>query len=152
MKTAWLSLGIVALTGCFEYVPIKETVPDRGTEVRANLASAQDLELGRYTVHEVQQIDGLVYRATPDSLVVQSQWLRSVMGERYGTDGDIYYFRRADMSDVEVRKIHPAKTVVALAGTIVAGFGVFSFVSGTGGGSDPGKGGDISALVTFPIN
>jgi len=152
MKTLSFILTIGFLSGCFQFVPVADTVPERGAEVRTDLAQFMDLPAGEVTVRDVRRVDGIVYRATPDSIAVASEWLYNNLGTRYGTNGEVYYFTRDQMRTVEIRKLQPARTVVLVALGVGAGAGVFAFAADNGGDNNPNPGkGPIQTHQTVVI-
>ncbi len=152
MRRTTASVLLLALSGCYLYAPVGEAVPERGSEVKARLAPTQDLDLGEITVRDVDEVEGVVYRATPDSLAVSSTWLHSRAGARFGTNGAIFYFERGSVDDVQVRRLHAARSVVAVAAFLSIGAGLFNFIASPGGdqSGEPPKG-PVDAMLLAPI-
>lgn len=146
VAAAWLS------SGCYVYTSAPEPEIPSGTEVRAQLSPAQDFPMGEIVVRDVTGVEGVVFNATSDTLALWSQWLRTAVGSRFGTDGSVLYLERTAVPTVERRTLHPARTVVALAITVGVGAGVFSFLADPGGDevTDP-RTDPIGIRVVAPI-
>ncbi len=141
-------------TGCYTYVPANGTIPDMGREVRVRLAPSQSIDMGRLTVQDVTQVDGTVYRSTADTVAIWSQWFHTGRRERFYANGHIHVLRSEQAADLEVRKLHVARTAVATAAVIAAGTAVFAFTADLGGGgiTEPGDGDTQGSLIgVIPI-
>jgi hypothetical protein len=131
-----LSVALMGSTfACYSYAPVGEAaVPETGKEVRAHLSPARDFPVGELTVRDVTEVEGTVFRATSDTLALWTEWLHSQLGNRFGTNGNVYYVPRSQVPRLEVRRLHPAKTIVALGIVVGAGLSVFTFAADIGGG------------------
>ena len=128
---------ICSTAACYSYVPVGDVSPEPGKEVRAHLSPARDFPIGELTVRDVTEVEGTVFRASQDTLVVWTDWLHSMLGTRYGAHGNVYYVPRTEVPRLEVRRLHPAKTILALGIVVGAGISVFTFAVDTGGGGIP---------------
>jgi len=137
MKRLMSVLLMSSTVACYSYVPVGNVAPEPGKEVRAHLSPARDFPIGELTVRDVTEMEGTVFRATADTLVVWTDWLHSMLGTRYGANGSVYYVPRTEVPRLEVRRLHPAKTILALGIVVGAGISVFTFAVDNGGGGIP---------------
>ena len=154
LKHLFVLALLCSIAGCYTYVPVEGPFPDRGREVRVLLSPTQDIDLGPITVRDVARVDGTVYRATPDTLAISSQWFHTQLRQRHYTNGHIHVLLRNQAADVEVRKFHIGFTVLATAAIIAAGTAVFAFTTDLGGGGigEPGDGDTQGSIVgVIPI-
>jgi hypothetical protein len=139
--------GCVALAtsaACYAYRPLGETTPTLGREVRATLASPATLRVGELTLHDVERVDGLIYSAGRDSLLISGSWVYTQLGFRYPANGGVFPFERPALRSLEVRRFSAQRTGLAAVltlGVAAALFGVVDKVlSGSGPPGPPGQG------------
>ncbi len=149
MKNVCVLSLICSLTACFTYVPVGTTFPELGQDVRVHLSPTQAIDLGSITVQDVTRVDGTVYSMDGDSLAIWSQWFRTRSADRHFANGHIHVVPRTQASNLEVRRLHVARTVLATAGVIAAGTAVFAFTADLGGGgiAENGNGGTQTSLA-----
>jgi hypothetical protein len=127
-----------ALAACLTYRPLDRPVPVPGTEVRATLAIPIAVPLGQITVQDVDRIEGLVYQANRDSVVISTSWVYTREGSRYAANGSVLYFTHRDLALLEVRHLSPVRS--GLAGLVTVGLAA-SLLAGVkralGGGGGP---------------
>ena len=70
-----LVLFVVVTSGCFRYVPVGQTRPRPGQEVRVVVSEALEVELNRVTLREAKVFDGPLVRWNQDSLVISAWWV-----------------------------------------------------------------------------
>ena len=135
-----LSLALLfSVNACYVYVPVVDTMPAPGKDIRAYLSPHQDFDVGRLTVRDVERIDGIVYTSSADTVAVFSNWLHQTFGRRFDSRRAVYYLTRDELGLVEERRFHPLRSVVGLGVAVVAFASVFTFVADAGG--DPGSDG-----------
>ncbi len=139
MRTTTLVLMLaMSSSACYQYFPVEEAapLPEPGTEVRAQLAAPQPLELGTVTIHDVSRIEGDVYESEGDTLALFSRRIFSAYGFDQFTNGAVFYFDRSQFGRLERRKFLPLQTGIA-AGAITAGvLATMYFVLDLGGGAE----------------
>ena len=148
-----LSLALLfSVNACYVYVPMGDTMPEPGKEIRAHLSPHQDFDVGRITVRDVERIDGIVYTSTPDTVAVFSDWLHQTFGRRFGSGRAVYYLTRDELGLVEVRRFHPFRSAVGAALGVGAFLSVFTFVADAGGDpSAEGGGEDAEQRLSRPF-
>jgi len=113
-------------------------LPEAGAEVRIQLESPSELDLGTMTINDVSLVEGHVHGSNTDTLSVFSNKLRTFYGFRQRTNGAVFYFDRSEFRLLEQRKLVAWKTAVA-TGTTVVGLGVLMHVAlGLGAGGESG--------------
>jgi hypothetical protein len=132
---AWVA--IAESSACYAYRPLEELTPAPGREVRATLATPTTLRIGELTLHDVDRVDGLVYAASGDSLLVSGFWVYTQVGSRYAANGGVFPFARPALRSLEVRRFSVGRTGVAALVTAVLGAALFSVVDRVVGGSGP---------------
>jgi hypothetical protein len=130
----------LALTtsGCFRYARVGDEalLPEPGSEVRLQLATPLELDLGSTTVHDVSRIEGDVYESIGDTLAVFSRRIFSAYGYKQYTNGAVFFFDRSQLSRLEQRKLMPVNTGI-VAGAATAGvLAAIYFAADLGGGAE----------------
>ncbi len=148
-----LSLALLfSVNACYVYVPVGDTMPEPGKEIRAHLSPQQDFDVGSITVHDVTRVDGIVYTSSPDTVAVFSNWLYQTLGRRFDSGSAVYYLTRDELGMLEERRFHPLRSVVSVALGVGAFASVFTFVADAGGGSnDDGGKSDINQRLSRPF-
>ena len=135
-------VGVVT-SGCFRYVPVGETRPQPGQEVRIVVSEPLEVELNRVTLREAKLFDGPLVRWNQDSLVVSAWWVESQGGLRQVGEGELVGIPVVDVALVETRELATGKSVLVgsaiVAGVLVAldqffGESIFGSVGGSGDG------------------
>jgi hypothetical protein len=143
-------------SACTQYFQIEDAalLPEPGAEVRARLAAPQPLELGTVTIHDVNRIEGDVYRSEGDTLGLFSRRIWSAYGFSQYTDGAVFYFDRSQFERLEQRKLVPVKTGIAVGAVAVGVVASMYYLIGLGGGAegDPSPGTEFSRVVGIPLN
>ena len=134
---------VVVTSGCFRYVPVGETRPRPGQEVRVVVSEPLEVELNRVTLREAKLLDGPLVRWNQDSLVISAWWVESQEGLRQEGEGELVGIPVVDVALVQTRELATGKSAL-LGSAIVAGvlLALDQFFSrsifGAGGGSgDP---------------
>ncbi len=148
---ALMALSFLAIGGCYTYVPVNGEPPPSGKEVRAHIRPARDFGVGQIIVRDVTRIEGIMYIHTPDTIAVWSNWFHTAMGTRFLGSNAVVYIPRAEIPQLEVRKLHPVRTVGAVGVGVLLGAGFLNLlanpVAERGTGRDP----SIDARVTLPF-
>lgn len=140
MYTKLVSVLVVGATACYTYVPVKGVVPGPGAEVRSHFEPMRDVDIGEITVRDVDRIEGTVYRASADTLSVWGQWLYSQTGIRYDPQGAMFNLAPETVRDLEVRKLNPIRSALAVTIGAAIGYGMFNFIADPGSGGNNGDG------------
>ena len=134
---------VVVTSGCFRYVPVGETRPRPGQEVRVVVSEPLEVELNRVTLREAKLLDGPLVRWNQDSLVISAWWVESQRGLRQEGEGELVGIPVVDVALVETRELATGKSVL-VGSAIVAGlllvldqFFSRSIFGGVGGSGDP---------------
>ena len=138
-----LSLALLfSVNACYVYVPMGDTMPEPGKEIRAHLSPHQDFDVGSITVRDVERIDGIVYTSSADTVAVFSDWLYKTLGRRFDSRRAVYYLTKDELGIVEERRFHPVRSVFAIGVGVAAFASVFTFVADAGGDPGPDGGGE----------
>jgi hypothetical protein len=137
-------VGVAVSAACYAYRPVGETPPAAGREVRATLATPVSLRVGELTLHDVDRVEGLVFAASSDSLLLSGSWVYTQLGSRYPANGGVFPFERPALRSVEVRRLSARRTGLAAVLTLVVAAALFGVVdqvlSGSGAGPSGGDG------------
>ncbi len=149
-------LLLFPLSACYEYVPIHDAAPppEAGTEVRAQLTSPQPFNLGPRTLNDITTVEGVVYPNDngSDSLALWSRKLSSAYGGQYFANGNVFYIPRAQIRQLEQRRLAALPTAVAAAVGTGALVGIVTLLTGGGGGGVGGEGeGGTEAHLIGPM-
>jgi len=123
--------------GCYAYRPLGQPTRAAGAEVRATLATPISVQLGEITVQDVDRVEGLVYRATGDTVVISSSWVYTRLGSRYFANGGVFAFDGPQLRSLQVRRLSPARTSLAGLVTVGVAAAMFSGVKQALGGGGP---------------
>jgi hypothetical protein len=124
--------------GCYAYRPLEQPTPAAGAEVRATLATPRNVQLGEIVVQDVNRIEGLVYQASGDSVVISGTWVYTRLGSRYAANGGAFYLTRPELgTPLEVRRVSPARTGIAGLMTVGVVAAMFAGVKQALGGGGP---------------
>ena len=153
MRVILVLLLVVAVSGCFRYVPVGGTRPQPGQEIRVVVSEPVEVELNRVTLREAKLLGGPLVRWNQDSVVVSTWWVESQGGLRQQGEGELVGIPVVNIAFVETKDLATGKSVL-LGSAIVVGvlaalnqfFSESIFGSGgqTGGDGPPTQG----SLVT----
>lgn len=148
-----LSLALLfSVNACYVYVPVGDTMPAPGKEIRAYLSPHQDFDVGSVTVRDVERIDGIVYTSSADTVAVFSNWLHQTFGRRFDSRRAVYYLTRDELGVLEERRIHPLRSAVSVVLGVGVFASVFTFVADAGGEqNDSGNKGDAQQGLSRPF-
>jgi len=136
-----LSLALLfSVNACYVYVPVADTMPEPGVEIRAHLSPNQDFDLGSLTVRDVIRVDGIVYASSPDTVAVFSNWLHQTFGRRFDSRRAVYYLPRDELGMLEERRFHPLRSVVGVALSVGAFASIYTFLADAGGSPNESDG------------
>ena len=141
-STLMVGVMLAALSGaCYSYRPLEAPVPRVGAEVRAQLSDPISVQVGDVTLNGVNLVEGRVYRAQADSVMVYGDWLYTSVGSRYSANGGALLLNRERIGSLQVRRLSAARSGVA--GAVAVGVVVLLFrlvesaLGGSGGGGPP---------------
>jgi hypothetical protein len=125
-------------TACYAYRPLGNPAPRMGAEVRATFAEPLPVQLGEVTIRDVKTVEGQVYSANRDTVLVWGMWVHTLAGSRYSAKGGSFTLSRDRIASLEERRFSAARS--GAAALIVAGLvaGLFTLVEGALGGSSDG--------------
>lgn len=139
-----IAMTIVAAaesTACYAYRPLGRPAPNAGAEVRATLSIPTSVQVGEITIQDVDRVEGVVYRANGDSLLVSGAWVYTRLGTRYAANGGVFSFDRPQLRALEVRRLSPGRTGLAAVVTVGLVAALFAGIEQALGGSGPPPGG-----------
>lgn len=146
-------LVLFSFTGCYSYVPLEDTSPRRGDEVRVYGAPDDDGRSPSRSPAGDAYVQGVVIASTSDSLAL---WTRRML-----RGGDLVEEIRRDTLAValsDVRRIERSEVdALKTGGLVVGGLGLFvgvavlvSNAEGSGGG-DFGDGDGPTLRIQLPL-
>lgn len=130
----------VVVAGCYSYVGIGARPPADGSDLQLELASARDVTLQDVTVHGITGIQGRALTSDAESLGVAVSRLWGPEGRSFDATGIGVRIPRSEVSVVRVKRLSPAKSVVAaIVGSAAVVGAIFSIrqIVGSGGGGRP---------------
>ena len=138
LLTAW------SLVGCYTYVPVATQSPRIVSGgVRLVLTPAGSEGLRQLLGANVREVEGVIARSSPDTLVLAVQHTVSRSGERFESSGDTVAVQRRFVESVAVQQYSRKRSVslaVAIALFLVIGLtGIVTGSSGFSGTGQPGS-------------
>ncbi len=152
--TATIGIGILlSQAGCYQYVPLADTapLPEAGTEIKLEFSPPQDMDLGNRTLHDITVVEGEIFEISGDTVAVFSRWLRTAFGQRYATNGGVFYVARSRTKQVEQRQFMLVKSGVAAAVTVAVTAAIFKAALTLSGGSKPNDPAEDEFRIVFPL-
>ena len=138
-------LAIAAFAGLsgacytYQYQPLAAPAPRPGVEVRAELSTPIRVQIGEMTLNDVSLVEGQVYYAQGDSVMVWGQWIYTRGGTRFSANGGSLYLDRQHVGTLQVRRLSAVRSGVAGAVTVGLVVALFQLVeSALGGGGSGG--------------
>lgn len=131
---------VMALGGCYRFVPAGPVDPVPGARVRLHLTQAGTTQLSGYLGPRIALVDGAVIAMTDSAYLVAITGVTTETGEEQFWESERATLSRAAVARVERRQLDRVRTALAaasLAGTVA---GAISVADGIGGGSPPGGG------------
>ncbi len=115
-----LLLTTWSLVGCYRYVPVAQTPNDPISGRVILVLNPKGAESVRGVLGEnMRRIDGVIARATSDSLYLRADYTQSLTGERIPNFGTPVTVARADLLSFEVQR-YSKKRSWLVAGAIAA--------------------------------
>jgi hypothetical protein len=71
LRLCWLPSLVIALGGCFRYVPVEQTAPPIGNDVRVELTRVGFAELPEIPSYPGPELTGIIVRAETDGLLLR---------------------------------------------------------------------------------
>jgi hypothetical protein len=134
LLTAW------SLMGCYRYVPVAQTPNDPIAGRVILVLNPRGAESVRGVLGEnMRRIDGVIARATSDSLYLRADYTQSLTGERVPNFGTPVTVARADLLSFDVQRYSKKRSwlvVGALTAVIVAAISSIRLGSGGGAGDN----------------
>ena len=132
---------LIGLTGCYSYVPLGTSRPERGAEIRARLSRPADLTLTEVTVNDVVALDAEVVRSGEDSLVVSAMSLRSQSGAAFSAAGESVSIPATSIESLEAKRFSVVRSSVLIVAASAAAsllFAALGTLESGGSGGKPG--------------
>jgi hypothetical protein len=135
-----LLLTTWSLVGCYRYVPVAQTPNDPISGRVILVLNPKGAESVRGVLGEnMRRIDGVIARATSDSLYLRADYTQSLTGERIPNFGTPVTVARADLLSFEVQRYSKKRSWLvagAIAAVIVAVVSSIRLGSSGGAGDD----------------
>jgi len=146
-------LAVVVTVGCSTYRPATLQSVRPGMGVRAHLTDEGESQVEEYVGREEsEEVEGTLLGVSADSVFLEL-WRADMVTNRSFQAGRIRVpVERAQVLDVEMKTISPARTAGLAAGLIALGYVLYTEVFGgsRGGGIGGGGGGpDITVVPAF---
>lgn len=144
-----IATAFLTLTGCFSYLPIEPGEVEPGLTVRARVSPAAGARIAPLLgATDARRLDGTFITRSADTLIVEVPTVMTDTREFGRTPNQRVSIPRADLLELEVRRLDRFRTA-AVAGTVAAIVGGVLIKSLTG---EPGKeplpgGGGTDAIV-----
>lgn len=117
------------LAGCYHYVGPNVATPKEGSDVRVEFVSPRDVMLQDVTVHGIRVLQGRLFYATADSVVLAATRLWGVEGRTYEATRVGVSLPRTDIAGLRTKRLAPAQTGLAIA---AGGAGIVAMILGVG--------------------
>lgn len=134
---------ILAVSGCYHYVPEAGRTLAQGTPVRIRLEHPRSFELPSLTAHNIQVVTAEMVEGQDGEVVVSTTWLDAATGE--GFPGENWTFRipRENIAALEVRTLSRWRTAAVFVMGFLATYAGWDALRGSdAGGGEPGNGGN----------
>lgn len=135
LLTAW------SLVGCYRYVPVAQTPNDPISGRVILVLNPRGAESVRGVLGEnMRRIDGVIARATSDSVYLRADYTQSLTGERIPNFGTPVTVARADLLSLDVQRYSKKRSwllvgaLTAVVAAVISGIKLGS----SGGGGDNG--------------
>lgn len=140
--TLLLPVAAWSLVGCYAYLPAA-TVPGgdaalAGRTVRVTLTADGTRRVEPTLGAGVQEVEGVVERATADSLSMTVRQVTTATRERFASTGATVTLPRAVVSGTGVQELSRSRTAILAAGVAAVLGSIAALVSASSGGSGTG--------------
>lgn len=142
-QRCWLMLPVLALAGCFSYIPTNGTALRQGQGVTVLLSVPQDVKLQEVTANNVVRVQGEVIQSDTQALSVSAALLVSSSGYEQLGEGATIVIPRRSIQRLTERRVSMLRSVglavLAVGATAAIARGTISgSTSRNGGGQPPG--------------
>jgi len=140
-----LAIVLVAVAGCYRYVPLATPQPQSGAYITALLTDSGTAELADYLGPNVASVGGRLVSSSPDELQISVVTVAGRGGAEAFWKGEMVRVPRRLVSGIQERKLSGSRSGLVATLGLAAGvgllraFGVLSAGSGTGGGTTATK-------------
>jgi len=149
---ATVLLYTMPLSACYTYGVVPPTTPlEEGTEVRASLSTPRSFDLGSMTVNDINRMEGNVYQVDDDSLSMWTTWVHTQFGNRFAANASVFFVPRADIAQLEQRKLQIGGTILLIGAMIGSVVGLIAIANASGSGGTGGDGGSELPHIVKPI-
>ena len=136
----WSVVGLVALTACYTYQPLKQPEPAPGDRVSAQLTTDGSRELTTQIGPEILHVEGNVVRTDSSVMELEVHEVETYRGIRSGWHGEHVTLPKEALAGMQQRRLSIGGTGL-LAGVVTAGLVLAYRVLGGSGSSDGTNGG-----------
>ncbi len=142
-----LCAGLLAVqTACHTFLPLQESVPDRGEIIGVVLNDQGRLLMGERLGESVDRVDGVLVEQNETSIVLNVTRTRSLRGSHTVWTGEPVTIPKVGVRGFQERQYSRGKTAMLVVGLILGIAAVGSLITlaagGFGRGDDPGPGPD----------
>ena len=149
MRALLIVSSVTLLAGCYSYSPVTLAAVPEGATVTARLSTRGTVAHEGTLGADVEEIDGVVIRQTPDSIALRVERTRNRRGQSNSWAGEPVTIGSASIDRLQQRSFSKARTAVAAAGVV----GLVAVGIGTdliGKGDDPAPGNPPGGNPTGP--
>jgi hypothetical protein len=142
-----LCAGLLAVqTACHNYLPLQESVPERGEIIGVVLNDQGRALVGERLGESVDRVDGVMVEQTESAITLNVTKTRSLRGSHAVWSGEAVTIPKVGIRGYQERQYSRGKTAMLVVGLILGIAAVGSLITlaagGFGRGDDPGPGPD----------
>jgi len=137
---ALVLFGLPTLAACYTYVPVVGETPSPGEQLRVRLSQEQTIRLSEMTGQTIRTLDGRLFRAEPDSLILDVGWGAIYAGTMFEGRRDTLAFHVQDLVEVDRRELSRGRTALVSAGLVAAMVMIVTSIRGGADTGGPGNG------------
>jgi len=134
---------LLALEGCYRFVPVATPEPLPGSYVAAALTDAGSSELAQYLGLNIASVGGRLVRSSPEDLQISVFTVAARDGQETFWKGEMVTLPRRLISSIQERKFSTSRSGFVATLGLVAGVGLLRAFGVLSAGSTSGGGGGV---------
>src|SRR5256884_8559568 len=134
---------LLALEGCYRFVPVATPEPLLGSYVAAALTDAGSSELAQYLGLNIASVGGRLARSSPEDLQISVFTVAARDGLETFWKGEMVTLPRRLISSIQERKFSTSRSGFVATLGLVAGVGLLRAFGVLSSGSNSGGGGGV---------
>ena len=134
---------LLALEGCYRFVPVATPEPLPGSYVAAALTDAGSSELAQYLGLNIASVGGRLVRSSPEDLQISVFTVAARDGQETFWKGEMVTLPRRLISSIQERKFSTSRSGFVATLGLVAGVGLLRAFGVLSSGSNSGGGGGV---------